>query len=70
MSKWSMNECSNKSYTYTFHVGTDQNKIFLKEVGVGLEVHTVPVKHSTFPFERSHAKRTSVSTSVNGDSEL
>lgn len=52
MSKWSMNECSNKSYTYTFHVGTDPNKIFLKEVGVGLEVHTVPVKHSTFPFEQ------------------
>lgn len=52
MSKWSMNECSNKSYTYSFHVGTDQNKIFLKEVGVGFEVHTVPVKHSTFPFKR------------------
>lgn len=38
--------------THTFHVGTDQNKIFLKEVGVGFEVHTVPVKHSAFPFER------------------
>lgn len=47
MSKWSMNEFQTKA-THTFHVGTDQSKIFLKEVGVGFD----PVKHSTFPFER------------------
>lgn len=77
MSTWSMNECSHKSYTYTLHVGTDPNKIFFKVVGVGFEVHTVPVIHSTFPFDMferwvngEHTLNGIRWALTNGDSEL